>query len=251
MRIKTIIVEDEINARKALINMLSFYCKEVEVIGEAESVKGAIELITNKPPDLVLLDVRLPDGNGFDIMEKLKNKDFKLVFITAYNEYALRAIKLSALDYLLKPVKPDELRKAIAKVREIYENEELIKLQIETCVDNVKASGQNKKIILNTIDRIFVVEIENLVRCEASENYTNVFIKGKDKIMVARTLKDFEEMLTIYGFFRIHQSHLINLNYVDIYDKKGGGMLLLKNGERVPVSTRRKEGFLKALRAAL
>lgn len=251
MKIKTIIVEDEINARKALINMLNFYCKEVEIFGEAKNVKEGIEIIKNNNPDLVLLDVRLPDGTGFDLIEKLKKQEFKLVFITAYNEYALRAIKLSALDYLLKPVKPDELRKAIAKVSEAIENDERLNLNIETCISNIKEQSRNKKIILNTADNIHIVEISKLIRCEASENYSGIFIEGKNKILVARTLKEFEEMLIPYGFFRVHQSHLVNIQYVDTYEKKAGGNALLKDGARVPVSTRRKEGFLKALSSSV
>ncbi len=247
MKIKTIIVEDEINARKALVNMLNFYSKDMEIAGEARNVKEGIELIKNNNPDLVLLDVRLPDGTGFDVIEKLKKYNFKLVFITAYNEYALRAIKLSALDYLLKPVKPDELRRAIEKVREAIEHDERLNLQIETCIENVKNHNRNKKIILNTSDNIHIVETSKLIRCEASENYTNIFIEGKNRIIVAKTLKDFEEMLVPYGFFRVHQSHLINMQFVDSFEKKAGGNAVLKEGTRVPVSSRRKEGFLKAL----
>jgi two-component system LytT family response regulator len=249
MNIKTIIIEDEVNARKALINMLSFYCPEVEIAGHAASVKEGIALIEKTSPNLLLLDVHLPDGTGFDLVKKIKKKDFKIVFITAYDQYALKAIKLSALDYLLKPVKPDELRLAISKVQEAIESEERINLQIDTCIDNFSKASQDKKIILNTIDNLFVIEVKHLIRCEASENYTNIFIEGKNKIMISKTLKEFEEMLSAYGFFRIHQSHLINLQYVDSYEKKGGGNVRLKTGERVPVSTRRKENFLKVLKS--
>jgi len=249
MKIKTIIIEDEINARKALENMLSFYCPEIEIVGHANSVKEGVALIENTIPDLLLLDVHLPDGTGFDLLKKIKKKDFKIVFVTAYDQYALKAIKLSALDYLLKPVKPDELRLAISKVQQVLENEEQINLQIETCIDNFNNVSQDKKLILNTNENVFVVEIKQLVRCEASENYTNIFIEGKNKIMISKTLKEFEEMLSVYGFFRVHQSHLINLQYVDYYEKKGSGNVRLKTGESIPVSVRKKESFLKALKS--
>ncbi len=251
MKIQTVIIEDEVNARKALMNMLSFYCPTVEVTGQADTIERGTKLIQGLSPDLLLLDVQLPDGTGFDLIKKIKKRNFKLVFITAYDEYALKAIKLSALDYLLKPVKPNELTGAINKVAEAMENEERISLQLETCIENVHHTNQNKKIILNTSDNIHVLEVKKIIRCEASENYTNIFVKDKPKIMLAKTLKEFEEMLTTYGFFRIHQSHLINLDFVDSYVKKGAGVALLKTGDRIPVSTRRKEGFLKALETIL
>lgn len=251
MKIRTLIVEDEVNARKALTNMLSFYSNDIEIIGQAASVKEALNLMKETPPDLLFLDVHLPDGTGFDLLKKIKKRDFKLVFITAYNEYALKAIKLSTLDYLLKPVNPNELTLAIEKVKEAIDKEDQINLQLNTCIENLQTPSQDKKIILNTSESVFVVEVNKLVRCEASENYTNIIIEGKDKILVAKTLKEFEEMLTGFGFFRTHQSHLINLAYVEAYEKKGIGKILLKTGEHIPVSTRRKEGFFKALEAII
>ncbi|MCF8234423.1 MAG: LytTR family DNA-binding domain-containing protein [Bacteroidales bacterium] len=251
MAIKTIIVEDEVNARKALVNMLEFYEKDVEIIGQAKNLEEGIELIKNNQPDLVLLDVRLPDGTGFDLISKLKKYSFKLVFVTAYNEYALKAIKLSALDYLLKPVKPNELNRALDKVREAVENEEQLKVKYETAIENFSKPAPKRKIILNTVDSMYVLEVSGIIRCEASENYTSVYAKDKGRIMLAKTLKDFEEMLVPFGFFRVHQSHLVNLQYVDTYEKRGSGRVLLKNGEKIPVSTRRKEGFLRALEAII
>jgi len=251
MAIKTIIVEDEVNARKALVNMLEFYEKDVEIIGQAKNVQEGVELIKSTRPDLVLLDVRLPDGTGFDLISKLKKHNFKLVFVTAYNEYALKAIKLSALDYLLKPVKPNELNRALDKVREAIENEEQLRVKYETAIENFSRPATERKIILNTVESMYVLEVPKIIRCEASENYSSVYAKNKERILLAKTLKDFEEMLVPFGFFRVHQSHLINLQYVDRYEKKGSGRVLLKNGEKIPVSTRRKEGFIRALEAII
>jgi len=248
MTIKTFIVEDEVNARKALMNMLSFYCEDIELAGFSDNIADSVAQIEKVKPHLLLLDVRLPDGTGFDLVKKLKYKDFKLVFVTAYDEYALRAIKLSAIDYLLKPVKPDELRTAINKVGLALETDERLSLQLDTAIENFNPANQNKKIILNTSDSVHIIEIASLIRCESSENYTMIYIEGKSRIVIAKTLKEFEEMLGVYGFFRVHQSHLVNLQYVNSYDKKGGGVIILKNDERIPLSTRRKEGFLKALR---
>lgn len=244
--IRTVIVEDEVNSRKALENMLNFYFNFIDVVGMAGTVKEGVALIKEQKPELLLLDVHLPDGTGFDLIKKVKWHDFKLVFITAHNEYALKAIKLSALDYILKPVNPGDITAAISKVQEAIEKEEQIQLKLDACVENIKATDYNKKIILNTSSNLFVVEVNQLVRCEASENYTQVFVKGKDNIMMAKTLKEFEEILSTYGFFRTHQSHLINIHYVDVFDKSNN-VVLLKTGERIPISTRKRESFLKAL----
>ena len=246
MNIRTVIIEDEINARKALENMLSFYCEEINIVGHASSVRDAITLINDTQPNLLMLDVHLTDGTSFELIKKIKKHNIKIVFVTAYDKYALQALKLSALDYLLKPVKPNELRAAIKKVINVIENEEQVNVQLETFVGNLANVNQDKKIILNTNDNIFVIEISKLVHCEANENYTNIFVEEKGKIIISKTLKEFEEMLSLYGFFRIHQSHLINLNYVECYKKKG--VALLKTGESFPVSTRRKEGFVQALK---
>jgi len=249
MEIKTIIIEDETNARKALENMLTFYAPDIKIVGHAESVADGLTLINEQNPDLLLLDVHLSDGTGFDLLKKIKNKSFKIVFVTAFDKYALPAIKLSAIDYLLKPVKPDELRKAISKVRNAMEDEEQANLQIETVIENFNQNNQNKKIILNTNTNIYVIEINQLVHCESVGNYTTVHIKEKDKVMISKTLKEFEGMLSPYGFFRIHQSHLINMEYVETYEKKGGGRVKLKTGEVLAVSSRKKDNFIKVLQA--
>ncbi len=249
MKIKTVIIEDEINARKALENMLSFYCPEIVVSGHATSVEAGLNLISKSPPDLLLLDVHLPDGTGFDLMKRIKKKDFKIVFVTAYDQYALKAIKLSALDYLLKPIKPDELRKAMTKVEQALEKEEQLSLQIDTALHNLNRNNPHKKLILNTSDKVFVLEIAQIIHCEAQDNYSKIYIKGKDPILISKTLKELEEMLMTYGFFRIHQSHLLNLNYVEAFEKKGSGQVRIKTGGALPVSIRKKESFFKALKA--
>ncbi len=249
MKIKTIIVEDEINARKALENMLLFYCPEVEVAGYAATIEEGVELINRVSPDLLLLDIQIKDGTSFDILKKIKKKNLKIIFITAHDQYALKAIKLSAMDYLLKPVSPSELKKAVDKVIKALDDEEHLKLQIETTIENFGHVNQNKKIILNTNQSVFVVEIKHLIRCESNENYTNIYVEGGKQILISKTLKDFEEMLTPYGFFRVHQSHLINLQFVESFEKKGSGKVRLSTGDKVPVSSRRKEDFLKVLRA--
>jgi two-component system LytT family response regulator len=246
MPIKTILVEDEINAQKALLNMLSFYAPDVDVVNVAGSAAEALDSIRKEQPDLVLMDIHLPDGTGINVARKLDKNAPRIVFITAHNEYALQAIKLSALDYLLKPVRPEDLRAAIERVRESLEIEERLQLQLETCIQNMDNEHNGKKIIINTSKRLMVVKFKELIRCESSGNYTYLHLKDKEPILASRTLKEFEEILSPYGFFRAHQSHLLNLEFVESFDKSGAGSAFLSTNEKIPVSTRRKEGFLKA-----
>ncbi len=247
MKIRTIIVDDERNARKALANMLGFYCSDVELVGEAGSMDDGITLIENEKPDLVLLDIVLGKNTGFDLLKKIKKINFKLIFVTAHDEYALRAIKMSALDYILKPIKPKELISGINKVSEVIDNEEKLRLKVDALVSNTTSSNTEKRIIVNTVGSIYVLEVKNIVRCESDENYTLIHLSNAPRIMVARTLKDFEEMLVPHGFFRVHQSHLVNLDFISSFEKGSGGHILLKDGQKIPVSTRRKDSFLKAL----
>jgi len=249
MKIKTVIIEDEINARKALENLLAFYNPEIDVVGSAESVNDGVDLIETLSPKLLLMDIEIIGGTGFDILKRIKKRNIKIIFITAFDQYALQAIKLSAIDYLLKPVKPNELRKAITKVHNELEDEEYLKLQFETTLENFNNKNQNQKIILNTNQSVFVIEIKKLVRCQSLENYTSVFVEDKKAIIISKTLKEFEAMLTPYGFFRIHQSHLINMHFIESFEKKGKSYVRLSTGDTVPVSSRKKDEFLKALKS--
>jgi len=244
--IKVLVIDDEVQARRAIVNMLAFYCKDILVVGEAENVSCGLIAIRKLEPDLVLLDVEMPDGSGFDLLNQLQEIDFSLIFITAHEQYALQAIKFSALDYLLKPLNPADLKEAINKA---------VKSRKEDLILKLKAYSENtsetthipRKIVLNTATNIYVINTEDILRCEADENYTKIFFLGRDKIIVAKTLKEFDELLNPFGFFRIHQSHIINLAYVDSYLKGLGGYAIMKNKEKVPVSSRRKEMFLKIL----
>lgn len=251
MKIKAIVVDDEENSRKALLNVLEFYCADVEVVGTAQDVSSAYELIQVKSPQLVFLDIQMPGGNGFELLKKYRNIPFKVIFVTAFDQFALRAIKLSAVDYLLKPVSPRDLIKAVEKVLTALEKEEQLAQKIDALEDNMDVSQQVRKIILNTSTNMYVLKLEDIVRCEADENYTRVMTTDAKVIMVAKTLKEFDEMLTVYGFCRIHQSHLINLNHVVTYEKGSSGMVVLSSSEKVPVSGRRKEFFLAALHGNL
>ncbi len=246
MKIKTLIIEDEDNARQALKNMLEFYCPETEFTGEATDVAGGVKLLRRSEADLVFMDIHLPDGTGFDILKALHKHNFKLIFLTAYDEFALQAIKLSALDYILKPISPAELIRAIAKARESIENEDLLKTQLDTFAENTNSGNLDRKIILNAGSKLHFVEIKNIIRAEAQENFCKVIIKENEKILVSKSMKELEEMLVPSGFFRVHHSHLINLRQIGTFDKSQGE-IVLNNKEKVPVSTRRRDSFMKAL----
>jgi two-component system LytT family response regulator len=246
MSIKALVVDDEENSRKALLNMLQYYCKDIDVIGQAENITGAYEMINEYNPDVVFLDIQMPGGNGFELLKKFKPIPFKVIFVTAYDHFALRAIKLSAVDYLLKPVSPKELIRSVGKLEKQMDVEDLFDKQIETLEDNMQSDRQVKKIILNTSTTMHVIKINEVIRCEADENYTRVIKEDGKAVLVAKTLKDFDEMLSPFGFCRIHQSHLINLSHVITFEKSVG-IVILTTKERVPVSSRRKEFFLAAL----
>lgn len=245
--IKAIIIDDEQHARAAVRNMVNLYCSGVKVLGEADGVAAGLECIEKFDPDLVFLDVEMADGTGFDLLARVGEVTFAVIFITAHEQYALRAIRFSALDYILKPVQPDELIQAVEKA--IRSRREELNLKLQTYTRNVAVPGQPPAtIILNTAGSIYRVEVADIVRCESDENYTRIFFPERDPILVTKTLKEFEELLCGYGFVRIHQSHIVNLNYVQSYLKGLGGMVILKNKERIPVSARRKELFLKAMK---
>ncbi len=242
--LRTLIIDDEAKPRKALNNLIDYYCKDVLIVGEAFDVVSGREAIAKFEPDLVLLDVEMPDGTGFDLLKSLDDIDFKVIFITAHEQYALKAIKFSALDYLLKPVSPDELVEAIHKAERSKKEELNVKLNAFN--ENFRRQEQlPSKIVLNTSNNIYVIDIADIIRCESDQNYTRIFVKGREMIIVSRTLKEFDEILSEQGFFRVHQSHLINLVYIDHYEKGLGGTLVMKNKTRIPVSSRRKERFLR------
>ena len=245
--LRTIIVDDEPNARQVIRNILELYCDRVEVVGEAENVQQGLALIKDQKPDLVLLDIRMPDGTGFDLLSKAKGLNFRFIIITAYEQYAIQAIKRSALDYIMKPINANELIEAIehAVITEYSSKNEQEKL--DTYFYNLQKNVDEHRVILNTHTSIYAVKIKEIVRCMADKNYTDVFLWNGKYITLSKTLKDFEEMLTEYGFFRVHQSHLINIRYIELYEKGLGGTVMMSDGSKVPVSSRRKEMFLKLM----
>jgi two-component system LytT family response regulator len=235
---KTIIVEDKLYIRKGLLNLLQLIDSEVEVIGECESVKDAVIVANACKPDLVFLDINLLDGTAFDFLDQTDNLAFKVIFITAYEEYALKALKSGAVDYLLKPVDVDELQVALEKVEKLPIAEQ--KQQINTVKE--VWNNEDTTLIISLYDSFQVIDLNQLMYCESDKGYTTFYCSDNKKHVVSKTLKEFEERLSGANFVRVHQSFMVNLKFIDRYEKSGA--IFLKNERKIPVSSRRKEHFL-------
>ena len=242
--IRTIIIDDELMARETIAEMLSLYCKEVEVVALADDVGSGVDVIRKHQPDLVLLDIQLINGTGFDILKKLNSHDFKVIFITAFEDYAVKAFKFSALDYILKPIDPDELIEAVDKARQLM-SADAMSLKLKALFDNMDSlSKEGKKIVLKTANNVHLISLQDIIRCQSDKNYTHFYVIGLDKIVVSKTLKDYEDILTDYNFYRAHQSHLINISHIKRYEKADGGYLVMSDDSVVPVSFRKKEQLM-------
>ena len=245
--IRSIIIDDEAHSRQIIRTILDTQFKEIEIIAEARSVAEAIRLINEKEPDLLFLDINLPDGNAFNILKQIDYKKYRIIFITAYQEYAIRAIKFSAFDYILKPVNPAELvnsvKNAISEdLIEGYED------KFQAFFSNISnTSPEQKKIVLRTSDKIHVVDIKNIIRCEADNAYTTIFTNDGKNIVVSKGIKSFDELLSTYNFMRVHQSHLVNPNYISYFKKQDGGCLVMSDNSNVPVSSQKKHILLEYL----
>ncbi|WP_456442042.1 LytR/AlgR family response regulator transcription factor [Psychroserpens sp.] len=241
--IKSVIIDNEKKSRKTLSNFLRKYCKNVEVLGEADGVSTGIELIKNKNPELVFLDIEMTDGTGFKLLESIEDIQFSVIFVTAYSAYAIKAFKISAIAYLLKPINPQELIEAIEK----YQKEIGLK-GIHNKLEVLLGNQSNvKKIAFPTSEGIELVKLNQIVHCEADDNYTSIFLANEKRIVVSKTIKEYDTMLSDFGFYRIHQSHLVNLDYIAKYNKNDGGYVVLENGKKLPVSRRNKQEFLEKL----
>lgn len=245
MKKKVLIIDDENRTRDFVKKMIDSFQLDLEVFTDGENVETGIEAINRIQPDIVFLDIQMPDGTGFDVLNSLETKKFEVIFITAYQEYAIKAIKFSALDYILKPIDAEELHSAILTAIDSvdFKKEDL---QYEALENNIQP-GNRRKLVLKTQECVYIVDLMEIIRCEADKNYTFFFLNSGKKILVSRTLKDFETMLNGYGFFRIQQSHLINLDYLDRYDKHQGGAIIMKDGSALPLSPAKKDQFFKLL----
>lgn len=244
---KTLLIDNEPAILRGLRHMLGQLCPELEILGEAHGVQSGLELIRNHPPDLVFLDVELDDGKAMDLLAQVQHRDFQVIFITAYGHYALDAFKFSAIDFLLKPIDPDELLHAVDKARDYWEKNHL-QLRLSVLMENVASlSKEMKKIILRDQDNIHIVPIPDILYCQADGSYTRFFLADQNEIMVSKNLKEYEKLLKNYGFFRSHHSYLVNLHHVVRFDKQDGGTLILKNQEGLPVSFRKRDQLFEIL----
>lgn len=240
-----IIVEDMIDALQLLKNDLKVRHPEIEVIATAQSVVEAAKVLRKQEADILFLDIMLGDGTGFDILEIFPDLKSKIIFVTASDEFAIRAFKFAAIDYILKPYSYEELDLAVSRAKEQIEpNKESLNILKETL-----AAPEQKpdKISLHTLDKIIIVNLDAIIRCESDSNNTIFYLNDNRKVFVTKTLKYFSDMLKSYDFIRIHQSHLVNLQFISEFIKTDGGYLMLKNGENVPVSVRKKVEIIEIL----
>jgi len=238
---KAIIVDDEPTNVKNLTILLNKYCPQVEILGAANNNQDALSLFEAEKPHLIFLDIQLDNDTGFNLLKLLPNKDFEVIFVTAYDNYGIQAIKFAALDYILKPIDIDELVSAVNKA-EVKLKEKQQTMQLDFLVNHIKRDhAVPLKIALPQQKEIIYVLVTNIVRCEADGTYTFFYLKNGEKILVSKVLKEYAELLETNGFIRTHQSHLVNLIFVKSWLKEDGGMLMLETGEKIPVSRPHKD----------
>lgn len=245
--LKAIIVEDEKKSRETLQGLLKLYCKNVEVVENAEGVESGKKAIEKFNPDIVFLDIQMPDGSGFKLLEELDEINFEIIFTTAYDQFAIKAIKFSALDYLLKPIFPDDLVDAVKKVEE---KRKVISTEtnVDVLLENIhKPETESPKMVLSTSDQMQVVNISDIIRCESDNYYTFFYFKDGTRMLISKTLKENEELLREHNFIRPHKSHLVNVRFITGFNKKGGGHIILKDGMSIPVSRRKREMIMETL----
>jgi two-component system LytT family response regulator len=246
--IRSVIVDDELKSRESLKILIEDFCKDVSVEAMCKSVSEAEQAIDELKPDLIFLDIQLQRETGFDLLSKYSTLNFEVIFTTAYSEYAIKAFKFSAIDYLLKPIDIAELQQAIEKVQKRKTNS--ITDRLQQLVQNLRAnSSDNYKLALPTSDGLVFVKVNDILYCEASSNYTEITMADNKKYLVTRTLKEYDEMLNAQNFYRIHHSYLINLNGVKKYVRGDGGYVVMSNEKALDVSKRKRDGFLDRIGA--
>ena len=247
--INAIIIEDEMRSMNNLKNLLGSHCPEVNLIGDASTIENGLKLFGKqaKKPDLAFLDISLPDGLVFKMLDQLRPIDFEIIFITAYNEHAIKACEYSSIGYILKPINPDELVQAVSRVR-VSHGKDKMEQRLEIFNKQLNNTNAFEKMSISAIDGIYFVNIKDIVRFEAEDNYTHIFLQGGDRITASRTIKAYEDMLTSMNFYRVHKRHVINLNYMRKFIKGDGGYLVMDDGKKIEVSRRRRPAFMEQMR---
>ncbi len=235
--IRAVIIEDVEAARDNLASLIENYCPSVQLVGSASSVVEGLKLIKKEQPEILFLDIELGDETAFDLLDVLPEMESQVIFTTGSGEYAIRAFRYAAIDYLLKPIDPEELVQAVERhaASKGIAREQLAILGAQTGIDAVP-----ERIVLKTLDKMYLIEISDIQRCEADGNYTMFHIEGRSPILVTKTLKDYDKLLDPAGFLRVHQSHLVNISWISEFVKVDGGYLVMRDGAKIPVSTRRR-----------
>jgi len=245
MILRAVIVEDEKRSRETLAGMLERFCPGVVIVGVADGVQTGREEIEKNKPDIVFLDIQMQDGSGFKLIETIDNKDFDIIFTTAFDQYALRAIKYEPVDYLLKPIIPDEL---IAAVERAVQRRMKLKASLEMQLQDEILKSTDKtsnKIKLTTSDKVHVVKVDDIIRCASDNYYTIFYFVDSSSLMISKTLKETEEMLSKFDFIRPHKSHLINPKHIKSFLKIEGGIILMNDNSKIPVSRRKKDKIME------
>jgi two-component system LytT family response regulator len=240
-----VIIDDEKDARQSLVTLLNTYCPEVEICGEADSVEQAYSVICQTKPSCILLDISMEDGTGFDLLDRFPNPAFHVIFVTAYDSYALKAFRYHAIDYLLKPIQVEELVTAINRINPDSFKDYIPKIQ------NLLESNKTRqfdKITLTSMEGLVFINISDIIQLESSGSYTTFYLINEEKHLVARPMKDFEDLMPEKSFFKIHQSHIININLVKKVLREDGGFAIMSNGLRIPIARRRKDEFLMTMK---
>lgn len=243
---KAVIIDDERDSREILANYVAKYCPDVEVLGFGESVETGLRAIKEHEPEIIFLDIEMPYGNGFDLLERARDYSFETIFVTAFDHYAMQALNQSAAYYLLKPIDIDELIKAVEKIKNERLSENYTQ-HSKVLLNNLKGgTATSQKIMLPTLEGFEIVDIQSIIYCEAEDNFTKFYFEHGKPLLICRTLKYFEEILSSFGFLRIHRSHVINLAFVIRYSKGKGGYVTMKNEKELEVSSNKKKDFLDA-----
>ncbi len=246
---KAIIVDDEPKSREVLKTLLERFCPVVSVIGSAANVDDAKKLISALQPELVFLDVEMPGGNGFSLLDEIDRNDFEIIFVTSYGHYAIPALRYSAIDYLLKPVEIVELKNAVLRVEERLEKKNDLKLNYRELNQNLSVPASQQRIAIHGVNEIRFIAAKDIIRLEGDNNYTFIFTSTSAKYHTSKTLKDYEELLqALPNFVRVHKSHMVNLDHLTKFMKDDGGYIIMSDGSQVEVSRRKKQDLLDRLK---
>jgi len=242
--LRTIIIDDEAHVRETLTQLVKKFCPQAELVGDAYLVESGVKAIRKLHPHLVLLDIRMSDGTAFDLLKKFETVDFKVIFITAYEKYAVKAFRFAAVDFLMKPVNPEDLAEAVKRVGNIVQHQ--FNTQLQAIEENMKSDiRQKKKIVLKTMENIYIVSLQDITHLQSDHSYTTFHVLKHDRIVISKPLNHFDDLLSDDGFYRVHKSYLINMTHIERFEKQEGGTIVLTNDQKIPVASRKRNELLE------